>query len=97
MITDTFNNCDLTSFVINYLFNLRVFATLCPLRLSEKAQAHNFNIKRKGHKVAKTQRFFIFQNYYLTPLFLASMLNVACGTARKRSFGISFPVSRHTP
>ena len=34
---------------------------------------------------------------HFTPLCLASMLNVAWGTARSRSFEISFPVSRQMP
>lgn len=34
---------------------------------------------------------------YFAPLFLASTLNVACGTAIKRSLGMSLPVSRHIP
>jgi len=37
------------------------------------------------------------EDYRLFFEFLASTLSVAWGTASKRSFGISFPVSRQTP
>jgi hypothetical protein len=39
----------------------------------------------------------IIRYTYLLPPILASMLKVACGTARKRALSISLPVTRHTP
>lgn len=38
-----------------------------------------------------------FSSIYFFPSFFASMLSVACGTARRRSAGINFPVSRQIP
>ena len=34
--------------------------------------------------------------YFITPI-LASMLSVACGTARKRALSINLPVTRQMP
>ena len=41
--------------------------------------------------------FLLSPSSYFLVLALASMLSVACGTARSRSLGMSLPVSRQMP
>ncbi len=41
--------------------------------------------------------YFLFSLSYLTAPIFASMLNVACGTARKRALSIRRPVTRQIP
>ena len=56
-----------------------------------------YNQYRKYDKAGYPALRKEFTHFYFLPLFLASMLKVAWGTARRRSAGISLPVSRQMP
>lgn len=53
--------------------------------------------KLKKEPVVETRFLFQTQAVYLFIICLASMLKVACGTARKRALSISLPVTRQMP
>ena len=63
-----------------------------------------YNMKIKGMYALNNSEYLLTLDFnemcfnYLRPcICFASMLNVACGTARKRSLGMSLPVSRQMP